>query len=126
MRILVVEDAVIAQIAESAVLENLGYDVTVASTGREALQKTSQAQDYEVILLDLGLPDIDALTVTENILANYKQHHKTPPAIIALTAYAEENFRAECLKAGMSDFLAKPLTEEIARKLMTLVGRGDK
>ena len=118
MRILIVEDVLVAQIAEATVLENLGYDVTVASTGREAIEKTRQAEDYNLILLDLGLPDVDALTVTENILANYKQHQKTPPAIIALTAYAEESFRAECMKAGMSDFLAKPLTEDIARTLL--------
>lgn len=118
MRILVVEDALIAQLAEATVLENLGYDVAVASTGREAIDKTNQAQAYDVILLDLGLPDVDALTVTESILANYQLHYKTPPAIIALTAYAEESFRAECMRAGMSDFLAKPLTEDIARSLL--------
>ncbi len=118
MRILVVEDVLVAQIAEVTVLENLGYDVTVTSTGREAIEKTNQAQAYDVILLDLGLPDVDALTVTENILANYKLHYKTPPAIIALTAYTEEGFRAECMKAGMSDFLAKPLTEKVARALL--------
>ena len=123
MRILVVEDVLVAQIAEATVLENLGYDVTVASTGREAIEKTNQAQEYDVILMDLGLPDVDALTVTENILATYKQHHKTPPAIIALTAYAEEGFHAECMRAGMSDFLAKPLTEEVARKLLSTLGQ---
>ena len=123
MRILVVEDVVIAQIAEATVLENLGYDVTVASTGREAIEKTAEAQDYNLIFMDLGLPDVDALTVTENILANYKQHNRTPPAIIALTAYAHASLQAECLKAGMSDFLAKPLTEEIARTLLTKYSR---
>ena len=68
--------------------------------------------------MDLGLPDVDALTVTENILANYKQHKKTPPPIIALTAYAQESLQVDCIKAGMSDFLAKPLTKDIAQNLI--------
>lgn len=117
MHILVVEDVLVAQIAEATVLENLGYNVTLASTGREAIEKTNQAEAYDLILLDLGLPDVDALTVTENILENYHQHKKNPPPIIALTAYAQESFHIECMKAGMSDFLAKPLTEEVARTL---------
>lgn len=118
MRILMIEDTLIAQVAEAALLEDLGYEVTIASTGREAIEKTKAGEAYQLILLDLGLPDIDAITVSENILENYAQHKKTPPPIIALTAYASDSFRAECTKAGMTDFLAKPLTEEVARSLL--------
>ena len=116
--ILLVEDAVVAGIAESTVLEHLGCSVTLASTGREAIKKTEHAQHYDLILMDLGLPDVDALTVTENILANYEQHDETPPPIIALTAYAYDSLNAQCRQAGMSDFLAKPLTEDVARTLL--------
>lgn len=118
IHVLLVEDAVIAQIAQTNVLEDLGCRVTLASTGKEAIAKTLQAQHYDLIFLDLGLPDVDALTVTENILANYKCLQKTPPPIIALTAHAHENFHQQCLQAGMSTFLAKPLTAELARTLL--------
>jgi CheY-like chemotaxis protein len=118
MRILVIEDTIIAQIAEATMLENLGCKVDVANTGKEAIEKTNQAQEYDVIFLDLGLPDVDALTVTENILTNYANKTKSAPPIIALTAHAYDSLRKECLKAGMSDFLAKPLTEDIARALL--------
>ncbi len=121
IHVLIVEDAVIAGVAESTVLENLGCKVTLASTGREAIEKTQHAPPYDLILMDLGLPDVDALTVTENILAHYKQHKKTPPPITALTAYAQESIQAECMKAGMSDFLAKPLTEAVARRILDKV-----
>lgn len=116
--ILLVEDAVVASVAQSKVLAELGCEVTLAGTGREAIEKTQQAQAYDLILMDLGLPDVDALTVTENILESYAAHKKTVPPIIALTAYAQQGFEQECLNAGMRDFIAKPLTEEVARKLL--------
>lgn len=118
MRILVIEDILLAQIAEAKVLESLGCHVEVANTGKEALAKTRAAPDYDIIFMDLGLPDIDALTVTESILAYYAQHAKKSPQIVALTAHAYVSLQEECVKAGMSDFLAKPLTENIARKLL--------
>ncbi|MES2204815.1 MAG: response regulator [Pseudomonadota bacterium] len=122
IHVLLVEDTVIAGIAGSAVLEDLGCEVTLVSTGRQAIEKTQQApQPYDLILMDLGLPDVDALTVTENILANYKLHKKTPPPIIALTAYAQESLQADCMKAGMVDFLAKPLTKDIAQTILNKV-----
>lgn len=118
IHILLVEDAAIAGLAASALLEELGCEVTLADTGRKAIEKTQQGESYDLILMDLGLPDVDALTVTENILANYKQHKKTPPPMIALTAYAHDSLQTECAKAGMLDFLAKPLTKDIAQKLL--------
>lgn len=117
-RILVIEDAIVAQMAEVMLLESLGCDVETASTGREAIIKTHQAQDYDLIFLDLGLPDIDALTVTEAIRTNYAKQAKKAPPIIALTAHAYESLQEECQRAGMSDFLAKPLTQDIAEKLL--------
>lgn len=116
--ILLIEDALIASVAESAVLEELGCTITLAFTGREAIEKTLQAQDYMLILMDLGLPDLDALTVTESIVINYARHNKTPPPIVALTAHAYESLHVQCMEAGMSDFLAKPLTTAMARALL--------
>lgn len=113
--ILLVEDALVAQIAQTAVLEGLGCRVTLAVSGKEAIEKTSQAPAYDLIFLDLGLPDIDALTVTESIVASYARLQKKLPPIIALTAYAYESLHEQCLKAGMSDFLSKPLTTELAQ-----------
>lgn len=117
-RILVVEDTIVAQIAETNVLEELNCLVTLANTGREAIEKTNQAQDYDLILMDLGLPDVDSLTVTENILANYARHKKSPPPIIALTAHDCTSLQAHCMNAGMADFLAKPLTKDVAKMLL--------
>lgn len=118
IHVLLVEDTVVAQIAQAALLEDLGCTVTLASTGREAIEKTQQGQNYDIIFMDLGLPDVDALTVTENILANYETHRKTPPPIIALTAHAYESLKSQCLSAGMSDFLAKPLTPDVAQAML--------
>lgn len=116
--VLVIEDTVIAQVAESAVLEELGCSVTLATTGKEAIQKTEHTPHYDIILLDLGLPDIDALTVMENITISYQKANKKSPPVIALTAYADKSLHAQCTKAGMVDFLAKPLTPAMARHLL--------
>lgn len=118
MRILVVEDAVIAQIAEATVLESLDCHVDMANTGKEAIIKTNAAPDYDLIFMDLGLPDVDALTVTEYISKNYEQQNKKTPPIVALTAHPYASLQEDCVKAGMSDFIAKPLTEDVARNLL--------
>lgn len=116
--VFLVEDAVIAQVAEAAVFEELGCKVTLASTGREAIQQTREAPDYDLILLDLGLPDVDPLTVMESIFTHYDQLNKKPPPVIALTAFADKSFQAQCIQAGMTDFLAKPLTPALARTVL--------
>lgn len=104
--ILLVEDTLIIQRAQKSNLESLGYRVDIAENGRSALEKFND--QYQLVLLDLGLPDIFGIDVCKTIRAEYP-NLKTP--IIALTAFGEE-IKQRCLLAGMQDFLMKPVSQE--------------
>ena len=118
-KVLVVEDAEIAQKFATMTLHDLGCEVHVAETGFEAIKMANQ-NIYDIILMDLGLPDIDGLKVTETIRKIEGNNRNTP--VVALTAHSENkdgiNNKQNCLKVGMNDYIEKPLTREIAEKML--------
>jgi len=87
-------------------LERMGYRADVAANGLEVLQAL-QRQSYDVILMDVQMPDMDGLEASRVI------HEEWPaeqcPRIVAVTANAMQSDREECLAAGMDDYLAKPI-----------------
>jgi CheY-like chemotaxis protein len=87
----------------------------VAEDGETALSKV-QKKNYDLIFMDIGLPDIDGYTVTLKIRKRERTTRHTP--IVALTANANEPEKAKAMAAGMDDFYAKPLTAEIAKKIL--------
>lgn len=107
-RILVVEDSDIAQRIVTHVLERGGYAVRCASSGAQAIQKASTGF-YDLILMDLQMPEMDGFTTARQIrcLPGYAN-----VPILALTANATDEYRRECLRQGMQDFLAKPIRAE--------------
>ena len=114
MSILFVEDVPLIQRFSANMLETLGCDVTLASNGKEALQYSKNT--YDLIFMDIGLPDEDGLAVIRKIRQQEKNRHRTP--IIALTAHATETVKQGCLDAGADDFLAKPASfKEIITRL---------
>lgn len=112
LKILVVEDIRIALKMALIVLEELGCVVDTANSGILSLELIKQ-NHYDVIFMDLGLPDIDGLTLTETIrkIKEEDTHHDQKTLIIALTAHGE-SLKEDCLQAGMDDFIEKPLTKE--------------
>lgn len=115
LKVLVVEDDPINQYVAKSLLENKGYQVDIAATGQAALN-LYQANHYAVILMDMGLPDIQGTDVTRQIriLEQDKGQH-TP--IIALTANGL-SAKPECLAAGMDDFSGKPFEIETLNQLI--------
>lgn len=113
--VLLVEDIKIAQKVASLRLMELNCEVDTAETGARAIELVNQ-HTYDLILMDLGLPDMDGLTVTETIRKMEKTDEHVP--IIALTAHEAEDIKESCLKVGMDDFLGKPLTIEKARSVI--------
>lgn len=109
IRVLVVEDNVIAQLVAKSMLSDLGCDVDIASTGAEAIQRVAQ-KTYGVIFMDLGLPDRDGVQVA---LAIKKMEIVTP--IVALTAHQDEQLKQQCQEVGVKKYLVKPLTVENAQ-----------
>jgi CheY-like chemotaxis protein len=105
LRILLAEDDVVNQHVTLALLSHLGYRADLAYNGREVLEALA-SQPYDVVLMDVQMPEIDGLEATRRIrqLPSARQ-----PLILALTAHAMAGDRERCLAAGMDGFLSKPL-----------------
>lgn len=114
-RILVIEDNDINQLVVLSMLKHLKYATDLATTGTEALQKLRRRK-YDLVLVDLGLPDIHGLEVTER----FRKEEKPPThtIMIALTAFVTPHIEALSYSAGLDDFMAKPFMEEDLVKMI--------
>lgn len=116
LRILLAEDNTTNQKLALRVLERMGYRADVAANGLEVLSSLRR-QDYDVILMDVQMPELDGLETTRRICATTKRAQR--PYIIAMTANAMIGDREECLRAGMDDYLSKPVrVEELQTALL--------
>lgn len=94
-----------------------GYEVTTAANAAEAEHHLSERQ-FNLIFMDLGLPDKSGLEVATWVLSNHQGlNHHTP--IVALTANVDEQSKQNCFKAGIVEVISKPLSESDARRLRT-------
>ena len=109
LEVLLVEDEPINREIAAAMLDNVGLDVSVAENGARGAELAS-ANAYDLILMDMQMPVMNGLESTRRIRAN-SVNMGTP--IIAMTANAFVDDRANCLAAGMDDFLAKPVDPEL-------------
>ncbi|MCU0548986.1 MAG: ATP-binding protein [Leptolyngbya sp. Prado105] len=104
-KILVAEDHIINQKIVRLSLQQLGYEATFVATGLEAIAELHR-QRYDLILMDVQMPEMDGLEATQKIVNQWGEHR---PRIIAMTANAAAEDRLQCLAAGMDDYVAKPL-----------------
>src|SRR5438105_1700063 len=119
MRILVVEDE--KRIADflSRGLESAGYAVDVAGTGSNALDLVHNTE-YDLIILDLGLPDMDGLQVLQKV-----RNRKTSPPVLILSARDAVDDRVKGLEVGADDYLVKPFAfVELLARVRALLRRG--
>jgi CheY-like chemotaxis protein len=115
LRILLAEDNAVNQKLALALLSRLGYQADVAGNGLEALEALER-QPYDVVLMDVQMPELDGLETTRRIRARWPADAR--PRIVAMTANAMEEDRDACFAAGMDDYVAKPIRpEELAAAL---------
>lgn len=107
LRILLAEDSLINQKVAMGLLKKFGHEIIVAGDGREAFDKY-QTEDYDVVLMDVQMPEMDGLEATMAIRDFEKKTGRHTP-IIALTAQVMEGDREKCLEAGMDEYVAKPI-----------------
>jgi len=120
LRILLAEDNVVNQKVASKILDRMGYRADVASNGLEAVQAVER-QQYDVILMDVQMPEMDGVEATAKIIERFGDHR---PWIVALTANALQGDRARFLGAGMDDYISKPIRmEDLAKALTRAAGR---
>jgi signal transduction histidine kinase/DNA-binding response OmpR family regulator/HPt (histidine-containing phosphotransfer) domain-containing protein/methyl-accepting chemotaxis protein len=109
LRILLAEDNAINQKLGIRLLARLGYRADVAGNGFEALDALRR-QPYDVVLMDVQMPDMDGLEATGHIVTEWPVEKR--PRIIAMTANAMQGDREMCLEAGMNDYVSKPIRTE--------------
>lgn len=115
--ILLIEDNPVNQMVIEGMLRSLGYQVTTASSGHEALKVLADYPNrFAAMLLDLRLPDLDGVSVYESYRLRCTQNPPIP--CIALTASAMEVDRQRCIAAGMQGFLSKPLARQSLRNAL--------
>ncbi|GAP15972.1 protein containg PAS domain S-box [Longilinea arvoryzae] len=117
LEILVAEDNEINQKMVCSLLVKRGHRVELAANGLEAVN-ASQKKHYDVILMDVQMPDLDGFAASRQIRAASGPNQQTP--IIAMTAHAMPGDRQRCLDAGMVDYVSKPID---TRKLFQILER---
>ena len=116
-KILLVEDSPISQTVLRDMLQGLGHQVTLADNGRAAIKKCRERL-YDVVLMDIQMPDVDGLEATRLIReAESGLGHRQK--ICALTAHATAADRTQCEQVGMDGFLVKPISLETLAKYVS-------
>ena len=128
MRVLLAEDNAVNQLVARRMLERDGHTVEVVDSGSAAVRAWGE-RAYDVVLMDLQMPEMDGFEATSVIRSGEAVHGGHTP-IIAVTAHAMQGDRERCLAVGMDGYVSKPvdrakLRAEIARLAGVKADRAD-
>jgi len=107
LQVLIAEDNQVNQLVATRIFEKLGYEVTVVSNGREAVNAV-QARRFDLVAMDVQMPDMDGLEATAAI-RSWEKMTSSHTLIVAMTAHAMAGDRERCLAAGMDGYVSKPI-----------------
>jgi PAS domain S-box-containing protein len=124
LRILVADDNTINRSVATGMLRWQGHVVQTAASGREAVE-TSQREVFDLILMDVQMPELDGFAATAQIRALEKQSGGRV-GIVAMTAHAMAGDRERCLAAGMDEYVAKPINKAELLEAVAKFGNGKK
>jgi signal transduction histidine kinase len=117
LRVLLAEDNPVNQIVATNQLRKLGCQIELACNGREALAAWQRGA-HDIIFMDCQMPEMDGLEATRKIRALERERSLAPIRIVAMTAAAMQGDRESCLRAGMDDYISKPVKLEEIKKLL--------
>ncbi|MFP4643006.1 MAG: hybrid sensor histidine kinase/response regulator, partial [Spirochaetales bacterium] len=109
-RILIAEDEAVNRLVNRRVLERFGHEVETAVDGNECIRVLAE-KEVDLIVMDLRMPELNGIEAARKIRAGVVPGAEDTP-IVALTAYALESERAECLAVGMNGFIGKPFSSQ--------------
>ncbi len=116
-KLLLAEDNLINQKVVIRMLNSAGYQVDAVMNGEQVLRVYSQ-KNYDLILMDVQMPEVDGYTATKKIREMEPNKNSVP--IIAITAHALVGDREKCIEAGMNEYISKPV---IAKEIVLLIDR---
>lgn len=109
IKVLIVEDDDIARLLETRIVQECNCEVDSIGNGTEALELIDH-NHYDLVLMDIGLPDRDGIELTQKIRATIGENQKVP--IIALTSHEDKTYHKMASSYGMNSYIVKPLTTE--------------
>jgi CheY-like chemotaxis protein len=116
-RVLLAEDNKLNQVVAAGTLQKLGYTVEIVDGGTDAVEAVKRS-DYDVVLMDVMMPDMDGYEATSQIRAHEATLGQQHVPIIGLSARAMDGDREIALAAGMDDYLTKPLREDLLKEAL--------
>lgn len=115
LKILLAEDNNINQMVATRMIERLGYKADIVSNGKEAVEAAANI-DYDIIFMDILMPEMDGIEACNIIKGQLNKEHK--PVIVAMTANAMAGDEENYIKAGMDDYLSKPVNMDGLKRIL--------
>jgi len=120
LRILLAEDNIVNQKVALGMLRKLGYPARTANGGNEALEILRESE-FDLVFMDIQMPGLGGLEATKKIRSGEAGELNAEVPIIAMTAHATRQDRKNCLAAGMTDYIPKPISTQLIQEAMSRV-----
>jgi PAS domain S-box-containing protein len=123
--VLLAEDQPANILVAITMLETMGYRCEVANNGKEVLEKIKLGKHYDIVLMDIQMPELDGYLTTRLLREDEQKNHKKRTPIIGVTAHVLADNIEKCFKAGMDDYITKPYrAEDLKQKISALLQAG--